>query len=96
MLVWEQRLSTLGSPCAGVRPRTTKSGRLFAISPEVAKLLAVVALGKNILGGSTSLHPGSNVTTLHPDSNVAEAWPTENFAGTLPPSARLRGTGAGL
>jgi hypothetical protein len=37
----------------------------------VAELLAVVALGKSILGS----------VNLHPDGNVAEARQTENFLG---------------
>jgi hypothetical protein len=41
----------------------------------MAKLLAVVALRKNILGS----------ISLHPDSNMAEAWQTENFLGLCRP-----------
>jgi hypothetical protein len=52
-------------------PAQQTAGRLFAISPYVAELLAVVALSKSILGS----------INLHPDSNVAEAWQTENFLG---------------
>jgi hypothetical protein len=59
--------------------------RLFAISPDVAKLLAVVALGKSIMG-SISLHPDSYVAVLA----------DEKFPGTLPSSAELQGTGADL
>jgi hypothetical protein len=44
---------------------------MFAISPDVAELLAVVALGKSILG----------YISLHPDSNAAEAWQRENSLG---------------
>jgi hypothetical protein len=45
------------------------AGRLFAICQDVAELLAVVALGKIILGS----------ISLHPDSNVAEARQTKNI-----------------
>jgi hypothetical protein len=45
------------------------AGRLLAISPDVAELLAVVALGKSILGS----------ISLHSDNNVAEARQTKNF-----------------
>jgi hypothetical protein len=73
MLVWKC-FPSLGSPYAGVCPRTTV-GRLFAISPDVAELLAVVALGKSILC----------CISLHPDSNVAETWRMENFLGLCCP-----------
>jgi hypothetical protein len=52
-------------------PALQTARRLFAISSYVAKLLAVVALRKEILGP----------IRLHPDSNVAEAWQTESFLG---------------
>jgi hypothetical protein len=51
------------------------AGRLLAVCPDVAELLAVVALGKSILGS----------ISLHPDSNVAEARQTENFLGLCSP-----------
>jgi hypothetical protein len=41
-------------------PAPQTAGMLLAISTDVAELLAVVALGKNILG-SISIHPDSNV-----------------------------------
>jgi hypothetical protein len=63
------------TPCAGVRPRTTNSGGLFAICPDVAELLAVVAVRKITLG---SIY-------LRPDSNMAEARQTENFLGLCRP-----------
>jgi hypothetical protein len=56
-------------------PAPQTLGRLFAVSPDVAELLAVVALGKSVLG----------YISLHPDSNVAEAWQTENFLGLCRP-----------
>jgi hypothetical protein len=48
---------------------TQTTGRLLAICPDVAELLAVVSLGKSILG----------FINLHPESNVAEARQTKNF-----------------
>jgi hypothetical protein len=45
------------------------AGRLLAICPDVAELLAVVALGKSILGS----------ISLHPDNNVADARQTKIF-----------------
>jgi hypothetical protein len=45
------------------------AGRLLAICPDVAELLAFVALGKSILGS----------ISFHPDSNVAEARQTKYF-----------------
>jgi hypothetical protein len=51
------------------------SGRMLAVGPDVATLLAVVALGKSILGSRC----------LHPDSNVAEARQTESFLGLCCP-----------
>jgi hypothetical protein len=54
-------------------PLTTR--RVFAICPDVAELLAVVALRKKILGS----------VCLHPDSTVTEARQTENFLGLCPP-----------
>jgi hypothetical protein len=42
---------------------------LFSVFPDVAELLAVVALSKAVMGS----------VGLHPDRNVAEAWQTENF-----------------
>jgi hypothetical protein len=56
-------------------PASQIAGRLFAIIPDMAKLLAVVALGKSILG----------CIRFHPDSNVAEAWKTEHFFGLCRP-----------
>jgi hypothetical protein len=56
-------------------PAPQTAGRLLAISPDEAKLLAGVALGKSILGS----------VSLHPDSIVAEAWQTENFLGLCHP-----------
>jgi hypothetical protein len=50
-------------------PAPQTAGRLFAVSPDVAQLLAVVAFGKSIL----------DFIILHPDGNVAEAWQTESF-----------------
>jgi hypothetical protein len=44
------------------------AGRLLAICPDVAELLAVVALDKSILG----------CISLHPDINVTEARQTKN------------------
>jgi hypothetical protein len=52
-------------------PAPQSGWRLFAISPDMAELLAVLALGENILGS----------ISLHSDSNVAEAWQKENFVG---------------
>jgi hypothetical protein len=49
--------------------------RLLAIRPDVAELLAVVALVKIFLGS----------ISLHPDSNVAEARQTDNFLGLCCP-----------
>jgi hypothetical protein len=54
-------------------PQTAR--RLFAICPDVAELLTVVALRKRILGS----------ICLHPDSSVAEARQTENFQGLCRP-----------
>jgi hypothetical protein len=54
---------------------TQASGRLFAVSPDVAKFLAVVAMGKSILGS----------INLHFDSNVADARQTENSLGLYCP-----------
>jgi hypothetical protein len=51
------------------------AGRLLAVCPVVAELLAVMVLGKGILGS----------VSLHPDSNVAEASQTENFLGLCCP-----------
>jgi hypothetical protein len=75
MLAWKQRFPSLGSPCAGAAHATQTAGRLFAISPDVAELLAVVALGKSILDS----------ISLHPASNVAEVWETELFPGLCLP-----------
>jgi hypothetical protein len=52
------------SLCRCPPPHHKRGEGLFAITPHVAELLAVVALGKSILGS----------ISLHPDSNVAEAW----------------------
>jgi hypothetical protein len=54
---------------AAPAPQTT--GRLFAVCPDVAELLAVVALRESALGS----------ICLHPDNNVAEAWQMEDFLG---------------
>jgi hypothetical protein len=62
------------------------AARLLAVCPDVAELLAVVALGMRILC----------FINLHPDSNVAEAMTDGSFPGTLLSSVELRGTGAGL
>jgi hypothetical protein len=58
-------------------------GWLFAISPDVAELLAVVTLRNSALGS----------VCLHPDSNVAEAWQTENFLGLCRPRKVTRDRG---
>jgi hypothetical protein len=58
---------------SAIAPQTAR--RLFAICPYLAKLLAVVALRKGILGS----------IRLHPDNNVAEVWQTENFLGFCSP-----------
>jgi hypothetical protein len=50
-------------------PQTT--GRLFAVRPDVAKLLAVVALREGVLCS----------ICLYLDGNVAEAWRLEDFLG---------------
>jgi hypothetical protein len=47
------------------------AGRLFAVCPDVAELLAVMALRKTILSS----------ICLHPDCDVAEALQSENFLG---------------
>jgi hypothetical protein len=47
------------------------AGRRLALCPDVADLLAVVALGKNILSS----------ISLHPDCDVAEVRQTENLLG---------------
>jgi hypothetical protein len=43
----------------------------LAVCPDVAELLAVMALRKPILSS----------ICLHPDCDVAEAWQSENFLG---------------
>jgi hypothetical protein len=60
--------ASLGSLYASDRPHTTSSGGLFAIRPDVAKLLAVVALREGIL----------SFTRLHLDGNVAEVRESED------------------
>jgi hypothetical protein len=45
-----RRRSSLGSLCPGGRHHATSSEGMFAICPDVAKLLAVVALSQGILG----------------------------------------------
>jgi hypothetical protein len=54
---------TVPAPQAGVR--------LFAVCPDVAELLAVIALHKTILSS----------ICLYLDCDVAEAWQSENFLG---------------
>jgi hypothetical protein len=72
MLEWTQCSPFLDTLCAGARLRTTeKTGWLFAVFPDVAELLAVMALRESALG----------FICLHPDSYVAEAWQMEDFWG---------------
>jgi hypothetical protein len=52
-------------------PAPSITWRLFAVSPDVAELLAVVTLRKSTLVS----------VCLHPDRDVAEALQTENFLG---------------
>jgi hypothetical protein len=58
------------------------AGRLLAVFPDVAELLAVMALRKTIL---SSIY-------LHPDCHMA----VETFPGILSSSARVLGRGGGL
>jgi hypothetical protein len=49
------------------------AGRLFAVCPDMAELLAVMDLRKTILSS----------ICLHPDCDVAEGLQSENFLGFL-------------
>jgi hypothetical protein len=64
-----------GSLCACGRPHTTNSGRLFAVGPDVANLLAVVTMRKGVLG----------LIILYLDGNMAEAGQFEKVLGLCRP-----------
>jgi hypothetical protein len=64
MLGWKMYSLSRGTPCAGDRPAPQAAGRLFAVCPDVAELLAVMVLRKTILSS----------ICLHPDSDVAEVF----------------------
>jgi hypothetical protein len=72
MLVWKIIFffRTLFVQVAATAPQTT--GRLLAVFPNMAKLLAVIALCKPIL----------SFIVFYPDCNVAKAWQSENFLGS--------------
>jgi hypothetical protein len=61
-----------GTPCAGVRPRTTHSEEAVYNLPIRGQ---TVVLRKGLLCP----------VCLHPDSDVAEAWQTENLLGFWSP-----------
>jgi hypothetical protein len=76
MVRWEENalpVVVLGVLCdflfCFLLPTATSSRRLLDLYPDVARLLAVVALRKTIL----------NSICLCPDCDVAEAWQSENF-----------------
>jgi hypothetical protein len=75
MLVWKQRFPSLAILVQVSAPAPQTAEMLFAISPDVAELLATVTLGKSILGS----------IRLYADSSLVEAWQTENFLGLCRP-----------
>jgi hypothetical protein len=60
-----------GTLSAGDGPCATSSREVLAVYPDVAELLAVMALHKTILSS----------ICLYPDCNVTEDWQSENFLG---------------
>jgi hypothetical protein len=62
MPVLKKRFPSPGTPCAGGRHHTTNNEGVLAVCPDVAELLAVVALSKPVL----------KFVRLYPDCNVAE------------------------
>jgi hypothetical protein len=65
----------LGSLLVQVTASAQAAGRMFAVCPDVAELLAVMALRKTILSS----------ICLYPDCDVAEAWQSEYFLGFCSP-----------
>jgi hypothetical protein len=62
----------LGALFVQVNPAAPQvAGRLFAVCPDVAKLLAVMTQRKTILSSMC----------LHPDCDVSKALQSENFLG---------------
>jgi hypothetical protein len=68
-LGWKRYYSSRGTLCECDRPATQAAGKLLAVCPDVAEIMAVVALSKTIL----------SFIGLYPDWDVAEAFQSEKF-----------------
>jgi hypothetical protein len=70
-LEWRQRSIFPDALCSGRRPRNTNNGKVAYSLPNVAEMLAVVALRKAVL----------RPVCLHRDSYVTEAFQEEDLLG---------------